>query len=102
MNGEVSGILNRAADVIVERGWTTGEIQDRRGAVCLVGALNLAITGNSLDPVFGNRKWSLAEAYLREVTDAPGHAWEWNDVPGRTKEQVIGALREAARIAGSD
>lgn len=104
---ETAEILNKAADVIEERGWYQGLSQDPDGTgVCALGAICVAV---GLDP------HALAE--LGEGDDAAARAgveaadaledWlgldlpvtQWNDEYVDTAEQVVTALREAAKAA---
>lgn len=108
-------ILNKAADVIEERGWHKGDFVssvgfDGSGCVCVLGAINVAV-GEVPYAVFeiGDRDERtdaarvLAE-YLGLVLrdgDVTEVGDRWNDAEGRTKDEVVAALREAARKAGA-
>lgn len=99
MSENVSEILETAADVIEKRGWTQGVYVDANG-VCMLGAISTAVTG---DP----------RLYWRDIANFfPGQTpvvkalsayleGEWppqfNDRPGRTKQEVLDALRGAAK-----
>lgn len=80
-------ILLDAAQYIRVHGWCQGYLKDGTGGVCVLGA----ITTVHKDPYLMGASIEKLEAYI--------HSWpaKWNDVPGRTKEQVIQALEEAAR-----
>jgi hypothetical protein len=87
-----SEILNGAADLIESKGW-------RQGLACN-SPLGLLCVGEALDEVAGDG------AYIdRRITSAllpyGSSVVEWNDTPGRTKEEVIQALRAAAKEAQS-
>lgn len=87
----VSDILNNAATLIEERGWTQGRSEDSEGRLCLVGAVcRYRITGpfSLYDDVFrALHRW----VYTGDLAD-------WNDAPKRTAAEVIFALRGVASI----
>lgn len=104
---EVADLLDAAADELVRRGWCQGyngdDGSDPDGCrVCADGALYAATTGDPWpDPADSdsNRLLRLhARRVLREVADAPA-VTSWNDTKGRTAEQVVAAVRQAARVA---
>ena len=95
-------LYNKAAD-LVEKGWTKGTLaRDSAGwptypssnhavSWCLEGALVAAVhaTDTSWD-----RESTLIE--LTKNLELKGYVSQWNDFPGRTKEQVVALLRDAA------
>ncbi len=99
-----SEVLNRAADLIEERGWSScsgwpGEEEyggPSDGHLCLEGGIMAA-----LGMTFKDRRTSgPAMNAVREHLAIPaGHAlFCWNDLPDRTQHEVIAALRGAAVI----
>ena len=63
---------------MIERGWCQGKWQnEEKGEVCFAGAINAAAAAVGIMPV---------PIYL--LFDEPNLA-AWNDVPGRTKEEVL-------------
>jgi hypothetical protein len=99
----VKEALQRAADHIETVGWTQRQAFDRSDdrpldacPACALGALDLACFAPNY------REGSL-EAYregvqlLRDATGAIAIP-EWNDAPGRTKEEVVAAFRKAASL----
>jgi hypothetical protein len=93
--------LNAAADIIEERGHAHGDLEDARGRVCVVGALNVALTGCATD-------WQDDTDELIKLVEAgPLHGAgviEWNDRHrgGRFvhyKRDAVRLLRKAARKA---
>jgi hypothetical protein len=78
-------MLLDAADLIEERGWCQGSYSDQDGRVCAIGAIVRA--GN-------HQHYRRAEAMMMMVVGMS--VVGWNDIKGRTKEEVITALRRAA------
>lgn len=112
---KVSETLNKAADLIEERGWGTGHqswANDPALPVCLEGAIGAAMgltvndlrSGSGIDPA--DLQLCPAGAALREHLsgwfNARGSkvAWlcHWNDADGRTADEVIEVLRACALI----
>lgn len=83
-------ILWNAADYIEAHGWCQGTI--KVGVrVCAMGALSESI---------GDRNHVIAQDAVNRLTARVGtYVAQWNDDPGRTKEEVIAALRAAALAA---
>ncbi len=81
--------LNDAADYIEKHDWRQGALVDIDGKVCALGAI--VFSGHYDDA-------EAREALKKYLSGTP---WvsiaEWNDAPGRTKEEVIAAFRNAAR-----
>lgn len=96
-------VLRRAADLLEEFGWCQGALGmphnhcSDRGAYCFAGG----IAGAARDLGFadGSTSYLLAAHVLgvdmAAITDAVG----WNDAPGRTMQEVVQRLREAAEAA---
>ncbi len=94
-----SQVLNKAADLIEERGWRRGPgMQIDSVGLCLEQAVSAA-AGNIIAGSY---------AYLQAIPCAAGHAliehlgnnqpYIWNDEPGRTASEVIEVLRATALI----
>jgi hypothetical protein len=83
---------------LIKNGWTQDCYQDREtGAVCLVGAIRLAVHGEvyidggtEIALAQARRHWWLSKAIQQTAgTDyIPG----WNDAPGRAVDEVIAVL----------
>lgn len=105
-----SEILDKAADVIERNGWTQGDWYDvdargdsRECPVCALGAINVA--GGSLPDEFpdgprraaalvlADRLGVLEDALSYGLSNTVGR--DWNDVAGRTAEEVVAELRAA-------
>jgi hypothetical protein len=93
-----SEVLDRAADYIDKHGWCQGTGEDD-GAVCAAEAIGIAGDYRSDDLAY------LVEKLIPDNASGPDWIWlyQWNDMPGRTQEEVTSLLRntaEAERAAG--
>ncbi len=93
-----SEVLLKAADYLEEHGWYQGgfspswKVGDTHPPCCAGGAINMIVNGQP-DNLNGSfEAMNLFRGYLK--TD---YMTAWNDNRYRTKEEVINALREAAR-----
>lgn len=78
-------LIDRAIELLGERGWCQNMSRDRFGRMCLVGSLLIAAKE------MGEHDGFAFDA-LRPIKI---HEWtNWNDRPGRTKDQVVEKLRE--------
>ena len=102
-----SDILNRAAEVILERGHCKRKREDLQGRVCLVGAVEVARHGHTAvvvraaspycDPAL---PWLGRAVGFRTYNSTPGNdAAAWNDQASTTEAMVLGALHDAALLA---
>lgn len=81
--------LDEAADYIVEHGWTRGRFVDSSGGVCVLGALNAVVTGNTLI--------HLHSIVHRAVAKDVGNCLSaWNDLQ-TSAQPVIRQLRVTAQ-----
>lgn len=86
-------VLLSAIDILNNRGWCQGGSGRRvDGSVCIAWAIQLAITEN---PCLNAEEVALYNN-VRAKLDIGANIAIWNDFEGRTKEQVIEKLREAA------
>lgn len=109
-------VLDKAADRLAELGWIQGSMYDSKQhhvekvplAECradIRGSLKAAVLG---EPRFGGDVDDLAVVDLALAAVEQRLGWDavaWNDVEGRTVEQVIAAMRETAaslRPAGEE
>lgn len=110
-------ILDKAADLIEERGHAKRVHVTKRGCLCSAGAMYAAA---GIEPVQGQRapdSWQTWRAELDydvmraydwfgdwlkrsgvDITDAV----QWNDKVKRTKEEVVSTLRAAAEAARAE
>ena len=102
-------ILDKAADLITERGWNQHYFVDSAGRLCPRGAI-YAACGMKPDPdplvwVVDWPGWTsraaddAMDACDRLDAVVNDYAESWNDAPGRTAEEVISTLRAAAQAA---
>lgn len=82
-------LLNDAADLIEEEGWIQGE-EHNSGGYCAIGALK-RISGSEWPHI--TKAHIVAVGALSSRVASP--IVDWNDAPGRTKEEVVNTLREA-------
>lgn len=127
----VASILNKAADLIEERGWIKGAEGwgfARGSRLCIEGAIaeamgldgdptwghcthvqavNTSPPGMALREFLGDALWSVREGYneaTRKSMENHNHMpmlYEWNDKFHRTEPEVIEALRATAIIAAA-
>lgn len=89
-------VLDEYVKVLRERGWCQGSVKDSAGKCCLVGA-RLAVS-NIFYTYWDYKEIEWAYTAICEATSKLlGHASnlstiEWNDVPGRTVEEVIALI----------
>lgn len=102
-------VLDRAADLIEERGLARYEYQADDGALCMLGALRLVIFdrvilgrpyGAIVDDGIALDRWHLyhhASALLADAIGPIGAIPQWSDT--HTKDEAVAALRaEANRV----
>lgn len=91
--------LNAAADYIEEHGWCQNAYEDDNGGVCASGALREV--GRQAFGPGGVGMFSVPYRLALTVVGRklPAMLCDWNDEPGRTKEEVVAMFREAAKQA---
>jgi hypothetical protein len=89
-----SRLLLRTAEVIERQGWCQCYIGIANGQVCLEGALMIAAGKTPESVIIPNTV--AGEAVSRVRASVGMGAYQWNDKPGRTKEEVIAKLRAVA------
>lgn len=97
---EAGLLLTLAAGLIQESGWIQNEYEFY-GAYCAFGAME-ALVGGHQDGyrLLGEAACRLAGKVGGRPSDADEEAiTRWNDAAGRTKEEVMEAMREAAFAA---
>ena len=86
-------VLNRAAELIEERGWCQHSYHGSGGTLCAEGAIFEAISE------FGLPRYSHHVSTWIDRPFAPKSLPFWNDRPERTREEVVAKLRELAEGA---
>lgn len=99
--------LDSAYGLIQKGHWIQGKMTDMKGGFCLMGALKAAFVGVDKDGFINIRphredvkELHLLNAYLKaiealQVVIEANSLTAWNDVPHRSKESVLGALKQA-------
>lgn len=101
---KTSEILNKAADLIEQRGWGKGPGTWSGDRLCLEGGLMAAMgvsANHTPDFHFCPAHRAVSDYLGRDLhEDAERHlgVWSWNDEPARTANEVIEVLRAAAVI----
>jgi hypothetical protein len=104
-------IIKRAKQLIEQRGWQQGSVGEVK-TECLTTAMEHAFKEKDYSIVDFNYAREALSRVLK-ISREPGAVagdelavpyWgrlfmEWNDAPGRTKQQVLNALTEAASLA---
>lgn len=80
--------LMATAAIIEHRGWCRGQLEDRRGHVCMVRAYQLA------DPKDPRGGYGLLAVCL--VVDTDLTAAQWQDGNGQSRSRVVAVLRRTA------
>jgi hypothetical protein len=93
---KTSEVLRKAGDVLREHGWCQFVAYSPAGARCALGAIN---DGSRGTPGF----YDAAKAILREevldLTSSGQIGNGWNDIPGRTVDEVLVAMDAAYVLA---
>lgn len=92
---KVAEVLNGAADLIERDGWCQGTPPES-GPVCAGVAITRAARRGAV---------RLTERAVFQLGEVIGQQWSvipWNDAPGRTAAEVVGALRAAAERASGE
>lgn len=94
----VANVLNGAADLILRDGWVQGGYRGPNGERCLIRAVGDAAGAGDHPHWWSHPGYSAA---LVVVSDVIGSYLTsvWQDCPGRTKAEVVAALRAAAERA---
>jgi hypothetical protein len=102
-----ASLLNRAADILDERGWFQGNYMSPDGCVCALGSLHLAaneLVGAPNRATFATGpefEAALDRIYGALQSDSMDSIADWNDSEGRTKDEVQAMLRRAAEAGAS-
>ena len=96
-----SEILNDAAKLIEKHGWRQKNFGNEVCGFCAFGALAKAAGFDDADVAHSLRydDGAFADAYLallQNTANICNGVFRWNDVSGRTKEEVIAKLKQTA------
>lgn len=87
----VEEALANGRNSISEHGWQQGRLKDDEGRFCLVGGM--VRSGGKNVPI-------AALSLISKVVGVPvEYLDDWNDAPGRTKEEVLAAYDKALVLA---
>lgn len=90
--------LTLTALVIERYGWQSGTVRSRSGRRCILGAQAALFRLGYGDEATARAAGARLEGVLRDRgTDPSIH--RWNDAPGRTQDEVLYLLRQAATAA---
>ena len=105
---QTSEVLNKAADLIEERGWQTGPRgMTGEGGLCLMGAVFAAqsnrVAESDLEATHGFVACPAGAAVYEHVKDdryvhSPLLVWAYNDRIAKSSTDVLGVLRACALI----
>lgn len=102
---DMTSLLKRAKNVIKTNGWTTGSYQNRRGEVCLYGALRIATFGavwtnpetEHLYPIFHSAEVLVRRAIHQQSDGRFEDVVTWNDEGAENKDDALKMLDEALK-----
>lgn len=94
----VATVLNQCADHLEQYGWCQFELGYPQQPMCAIGVLSHHTSGEKSIPMSSYTKARNAIAAYVGVHYGAGKGGlvDWNNTPGRTKEEVIAAFRGAA------
>jgi anthranilate phosphoribosyltransferase len=98
-----SAVLEAAADILKARGWCHGRdsATGKTGPVDVLGAINVAVglPPDGRGPIGSlQAEAALIDAQLMFQHYVGQRLDTWNDAPGRTRDEVIGALRGCVAV----
>lgn len=99
-------IFLRAAELLERDGWQQGEMgpmgSGTRGPRCVLGACTAARCDLAVPSVTkGGPDWTVFLSHkLYDFDPSAAFIPQWNDAPGRTRDEVTALLRRAADAVG--
>lgn len=97
-------VLLKMAELLMEHGWCQGTYEDTEGRLCVMGAFLRTLELDDTWPV--DDEWETPyylglQAFERSISPEmggqAGELWDaadWNDRPGRTRDEVVARLRQ--------
>lgn len=97
----VADVLSTTRDILAERGWCQGSLRAADGSVCLVMAINVALSRHMRERIRSDvTSTAVWEAIGQAVgSSGAGDIGRWNDDPSRTYEDVVLALKRAEEVS---
>ncbi|MFZ3592248.1 DUF6197 family protein [Streptomyces sp. BH104] len=98
---QMADVLDKAVAYLDQYGWLQGDFaqSDKECPACAVGAINAAMFGTP-HPLAIDGTWTETDEVAEVVVEQSGiegfDLAAWNDIEGRTKEEVTEALRSTA------
>lgn len=101
MDTEAVAVLKKARALLAKRGgWIRGAFykgrRDNPKALCAMGAINFAATG---DPAIITSPGSVKAIRVLQKIIGHDQVGEWNDDPRRTKRYILAGISEAIKLA---
>jgi hypothetical protein len=93
----IGDILLKAADLIERDGWCQNSYWGPNGEHCALGAIQCSVSGCVSECLDHNYFVIRAKNRFKEFVGID-HIQNWNDASGRTKEDVVTAMRGAAFV----
>ena len=88
-----SEVLLKAADILERDGWCKDSLHDGQGRHCVAGAILIAVSGSPGRAELRDEARHLLRQHLPFWAPT---IETWNDMPWRTRDQVLAKLRAAA------
>lgn len=100
-NEEIADLIDKAHDELLHSGWCQGNFSNNDGTVCAVGALGLAVGVHPACGLLDSKVKTALEAVATTIRpnygSASGVVMGWNDLPGRTEDEVFDAFRQTSK-----
>lgn len=93
---QVTKALKNAAKLIEERGWIQGSYGDHVNGFCSIGALDKATDTDTYYPAARRLAEAVPKEFCPQLKVSINRVIEYNDTPGRTRDEVLQLFRKAA------
>jgi len=107
MSDEMAEVLAGSREYIAEHGWTQDTMENRDGEVCSTGGIVRSQHWSQDDhlPYDAKSLEEVCRVLVPVISDDPsslidpvGTVLHWNDMPGRTMQEVLDAFAKAEKI----